>query len=546
MPTLLRMPYADVQNLALRRGLYFPSAEIYADAPAGFFDFGPEGTRIKQRLVQFWRKCLVENEGIHEIDGSIVLPEAVFRASGHLENFADPLVTCMKCNTPFRADKLIEEALKTEIPEGASMDYFDQKIIELKLVCSKCKSPFGKTQRFNMMMKTSVGTAGNVTAYLKPESCQNIFLDFSRIWKSGRVSLPFGIAQVGKTFRNEIAPRQGLLRVRELEQMDVEIFFNPSKINEVERWEEVKEYKLNLYLLKDKQVHSLSCAEAVEGGIVSGRLIAYYLARTQQFVEKLNIPLEIIRFRELEAEARAFYANETWDFEVQLDEGWLELAACNYRGNHDLKTHSEVSKQDLQVKEDSGVSQGDTLSRSSQPTFSEKVDQKPVRPDGTGPKLAEKFFPHVFEISMGVGRTFFAMIDATLKKEVRGAEERWNLDLPLAVAPYLAGVFPLMKKDGLYEKAFGIFHKLHASNISALFDEKGSIGKRYARVDEIGVPYAITVDYDTLDEKSKQFNTVTLRERNSMKQKRVPIAALEEIFWNFSTGKKSFEDLAGD
>ncbi len=525
MPTLLRMPYADVQNLALRRGLYFPSAEIYADAPAGFFYYGPEGTRIKQRLVQFWRKCLVENEGIYEIDGSIVLPEAVFRASGHLENFADPLVTCTKCNTPFRADKLIEEALKTEIPEGASMDYFDSKIMELKLVCSKCKSPFGKTQRFNMMMKTAVGTGGNISGYLKPESCQNIFLDFSRIWKSGRVTLPFGIAQVGKTFRNEIAPRQGLLRCRELEQMDVEIFFNPTKINEVERWEEVKDYQLNLYLLKDNQMHSISCAEAVEGGIVSGRLIAYYLARTQQFAEKLNIPLETIRFRELETEARAFYAKETWDFEVQLDEGWLELAACNYRSDHDLKTHSQVSKQDLQVREDSGVSQGDTPPRSSQP------------------KLAEKFYPHIFEISMGVGRTFFAMIDATLKKEVRGAEEQWNLDLPLAVAPYLVGVFPLMKKDGLYEKAFGLFHKLQASNIPTLFDEKGSIGKRYARMDEIGVPYAITVDYDTMDEKSKQFNTVTLRERNSMKQKRAPIEALEEIFWNFSTGKKSFEDL---
>jgi glycyl-tRNA synthetase len=504
------MPYADVQNLALRRGIYFPTAEIYADAPAGFYEYGAEGTRIKQRMISYWRKLMVENENHHEIDGSIILPEAVFRASGHLENFADPLISCTKCHTPYRADKLIEEATKEEIPEGASMEYFDSKIAELKLVCTKCKSHLGKTQRFNMMMKTFVGTQGNVPGYLKPESCQNIFLNFSRIWKSGRVTLPFGIAQVGKTFRNEIAPRQALLRARELEQMDVEVFFNPAKINEVDRWEEVKDYALQLYLLKDKQIHSISCAEAVEQGIVSGKLIAYYLARTQQFAEKLNIPLEGMRFRELEAEARAFYAKETWDFEVLLDDSWLELAACNYRSDHDLKTHASVSKTDLQVKEEGS---------------------------------ADKFYPHIFEISMGVGRTFTAMLNSTLKKETRGTEERWNLDLPVPVAPYHVGVFPLMKKDGLYEKAFEIFQQLQAANISTLFDEKGSIGKRYARIDEIGVPYAITVDYETLDANHENYNTITLRDRNSMQQKRVALEDLEEVFWNFSTGKRSFDDL---
>jgi glycyl-tRNA synthetase len=198
-------------------------------------------------------------------------------------------------------------------------------------------------------------------AYLKPESCQNIFLNFSRIWKSGRVTLPFGVAQVGKTFRNEIAPRQGLLRLRELEQMDVEIFFNPAKINVIDRWEEVKDFPLNLYLLKDKEIHSISCAEAVEQGIVSGKLIAYYLARIQQFAEALNIPRDTIRFRELEAEARAFYAKETWDFEVQLDEGWLELAACNYRTDHDLKTHAQISKTDLQIKEEEASDSSDVI-----------------------------------------------------------------------------------------------------------------------------------------------------------------------------------------
>lgn len=500
------MPLQDVTNLAQRRGLFFPSAEIYHDALAGFYDYGPEGSRIKHRIVQLWKHLLVEKEGALEIDGSIILPESVFRASGHLENFNDPLVVCTQCKTPYRVDKLIEEKVGHEIPEGASLEYFDQKVVELNLVCPKDKKPFERTTKFNMMMRVDVGVGKGNAGYLKPESCQNIFLDFIRIWKSGRVKLPLALAQVGKTFRNEIAPRQGLLRKREFEQMDVEVFFNPEKINEVENWNDVKDYKLNLYLLIDKEVHALTCQEAVDQNIVSGKIIAYYLARTQQLGEALGISLNTMRFRELEKEARAFYAEETWDFEALIDENWVELAACNYRTDHDLKTHAEFSKNDLQVREDASP---------------------------------EKFYPHIFEISMGVDRVLLTTINAAYKKETRGKEERSFLDLPARIAPYKVGVYPLMKKDGLSEEAYRIFQELQRMSVNALYDESGSIGKRYARSDEIGIPFGITIDYDTLKEQ-----TVTLRERNTMQQKRVPVEALDEIFWKFSTGRKTFDDLA--
>ena len=356
-----------------------------------------------------------------------------------------------------------------------------------------------------MMMRVDIGATGDQTCYLRPETCQSIFCDFMRIYKGSRRTLPLGLAQAGASFRNEISPRNTLLRERELGQMEVEIFFNPLKINEIDGWDEVENYKLNLFLLKDKKVHNVPCKEAVEKKLVSGKLIAYYLSRVQQLYNKFGIPVEKMRFRELEDTERAFYAKETWDFEVETDLGWIELIACNYRTDYDLKGHGQVSKQDLKVKEE-----GDN----------------------------EAFIPHVFEISAGIDRTFYVVLDLAFRKEKRGPEERIYMDLNPHLAPYLAGVFPLVKKEGLYEKAGQISKELEGFGFDVFFDEKGSIGKRYARVDEIGVPYALTVDFDTMKD-----NTVTLRDRNSLGQKRVKVSELPELFWKLSIGKTTFEKI---
>lgn len=499
------MPKLETDNLALRKSLFFPAAEIYSNAPSGFYDFGPHGCAIRRKIVELWRKELVQKEGFLEISGSQILPESVFRASGHLESFADPIIQCKKCNSWYRADSLIQEQANKAIPESIALNEMDSLVKEFNIFCPKCKSKdFTESKKFNMMMKVEVGAMGQNICYLRPETCQSIFLDFSRLHKTMRLSLPAGIAQAGTSFRNEISPRQGLLREREIGQMEIEIFFDPEKISEIPRFLEIESEKLNLFLLKSKSVEKISAKDAVGKKIVSGKLIAYYLARAQQFYQKLGIPLEKMRFRELESEARAFYAKETWDFEIETDLGWIELMACNYRTDYDLKGHSKESKQDLSVVDETG----------------------------------KKILPHVFELSAGIDRSLYVAIDLAFRKEKRGPEERIFLKLPAKIAPFLAGIFPLVKKDGLFEKAFALFEELSSDDFEVFFDEKGSIGKRYARIDEIGVPFAITVDYDSLKD-----NTVTLRERDSLEQKRVKISELPELFWKIQSGKTTFEKI---
>ncbi|MBU1939919.1 glycine--tRNA ligase [Candidatus Micrarchaeota archaeon] len=489
----------DLMNLALRRSLFYPSAEVYPNAPSGFWEFAMEGAAIRRNIASMWRRELVRAEGMVEISGAQILPEIAFEASGHLANFNDPLTQCEKCHALWRVDTMLGEHMNINFPEGMSENKFDDLIKKHKLKCKKCGGELGETKRFNLMMGMDIGATGNQKGYLRPETAQNIFLDFARINRSGRVNLPFGIAQAGQSFRNEIAPRNSLLRAREFGQMECEIFFNPNKINEIARFDEVKNYKLNLLLLKGnaggkENVTKISCAQAVKNKIVSGKLIAYYLARTQQLYETFGLPAKLMRFRELGDDERAFYAKETWDFEVQTPNNWVELVACNYRTDYDLKSHGDKSKKEIAVNEDGA-----------------------------------KFIPHVFELSAGLDRTLFVVLSVLMKKEKRGPEERIYLDIPARIAPYRCAIFPLVKKDGLAEKAQEIYMELNNYGFDVLFDEKGSIGKRYARVDEVGVPFAITVDYEAMKGKTK--GTVTLRERNSMKQRRVKIKELPQIMW---------------
>ncbi len=498
------MPKEEIINLALRRGLFYPAAEIYPNSPSGFWDFGPDGETIRRKIVEFWRNELVEKEHFVEIYGAQILPEAVFKASGHLDSFNDPIVQCNKCKSLNRADKIIADVTKGIVPESMSTPELDSLIKKHNVKCPKCKSDqLDKVKTFNMMMKVNIGATGDLTSYLRPETCQSIFLDFARVYKTSRQTLPLGIAQAGASFRNEIAPRNTLLRERELGQMEIEIFFDPDKINDFEKFDDVKDYKLNLMLLKDGKVSKVKCSDAVKKKIVSGKLVAYYLARVQQLYERYGIPTEKIRFRELDDDERAFYAKETWDFEIETDLGWIELIANNYRTDYDLKGHSAGSKQDLSVVEN-----------------------------------GKKFMPHVFEISAGIDRTFYVLLDNAFKKEKRGPEERSFLDLNPRIAPYLVAVFPLVKKDGIKEKAEELYQLLNSYEFDSYYDEKGSIGKRYARVDEIGVPYVITVDYDTMKD-----GTVTLRERNSMEQKRVKIDTLPELLWKLHLGKTTIKEI---
>jgi glycyl-tRNA synthetase len=489
-----------LMDLVLRRSVFFPSAEIYGESLAGFWDYGFYGTKIKTKLIQAWRKELVEKEGFIEVDGSQVLPEKVFVASGHLENFNDPLIQCTKCHSLHRADSLLEEF---KLTEGTPIERFDELIKKNNLSCPKCKGKLGKTKKFNLMMPLNIGATGKLKGYLRPETCQNIFLDFNRIYKTMRKNLPLGIAQTGKCFRNEIAPRNSILRIREINQMEIEIFFNPEKINEIPNFKEIEDFKLRLLLNGKNKIEEIKAKDLTEKKIVSGKLIAYYLVRVQQFYESIGIPKEKLRFREVSEEERAFYAREGWDFEVETSLGWIELVANNYRSDFDLRGHEKTSSTNLKIKE--------------------------------GEK---EFVPHVFEISAGVDRTLYALLELALREETKKGEKRLFLSLNQKIAPFIAGVFPLVNKNGLDKKAKEIYENLLSYQLDVFFDAKGSIGKRYARIDEVGIPFALTVDFTSLEDE-----TVTIRERDSTAQKRIKIKDSAELLWKLSIGKTSFKEI---
>ncbi|MGY5145256.1 MAG: glycine--tRNA ligase [Candidatus Nitrosopumilus sp. metabat.KBP569_Feb_25m_nospike.7] len=477
------MNYEEVMKLALERGFYFPSCEVYSDASAGFWEYGPSGVGLKNKFLELWRRELIRRDGMMEIDGSQIMSKSVFEASGHLGNFADPIIKCTKCNSTFRADRTIAEITNIEIPENADLIEFDNAIKENKIQCPKCKGDFGSTKKFNMMFKVGIGPQEE-EAYLRPETCQSIFVDFPRLFKTMRGKLPLGIAQVGKSFRNEIAPRQSLLRLREFYQAEIEVFCNPGRLDDVEKFAEIETTVIRVQT--DAEPISMTCKEALESGIVPNKFVAYYLGILTEFYEKTGIDISKSRFRKLGEKEKAFYAEVAFDFEVETTIGWLELVACNYRADYDLSSHAKMSKEKFEVMDND-----------------------------------EKVLPHVFEISMGIDRSLYTILEHSLKKDEE--HERMVLSLKPYLSPVHVGILSLVKKDGLKEKTDEIFLNIKRK-FDAFLDHSGAIGRRYRRLDEIGAPFAITVDHQTLED-----NTVTIRKRDSMEQSRVNISEIDSI-----------------
>jgi glycyl-tRNA synthetase len=413
-----------------------------------------------------------------EIDGTQILPKAVFEASGHLQSFTDPFVRCSKCGSVFRPDKLLEEKTGKAVPEKLTDAEYDEMMGKAGVKCLKCGSHLKGTSRFNMMFKVGIGPAQE-EAYLRPETCQSIFVDFPLLFKTQRGKLPIGMAQVGRSFRNEIAPRQALIRLRELNQAEVEVFFNPKRTDDP-RFEWAKAEKLQ-FRTPEGIDSKVTLADAIARGMVPNELVAHYLALIAGFYAAAGVPEENMRFRILSAEDRAFYSLAAFDLEVKLSIGWVELVACNYRGDYDLGRHAKVSGSEFMV-DDGG----------------------------------EKVLPHVFELSMGIDRSVYTVIELAM----HGEGDRRTMSLEPYLSPIQACVFPLVNKDGLQEVARSIFTDLQES-FDAFYDESGSIGRRYARADEVGVPACITIDYDTLKD-----NTVTIRYRDTREQERVQVSQL--------------------
>ena len=492
-----------ILDIAKRRGFFWQNSLIHG-AMAGFYDYAHLGCLLKAKWQDLWRDFFLGlDDNFYEISVCHIMPEHVFKASGHLASFVDPVVRCRKCGNTERADHIIEDALHENF-EGASLERMNQIIKEHNIRCPKCKGPLEETGILNMMFPLSVGTGEEARkAYLSPETAQGAYINFKLEFECLRRKLPLGLAIVGKAYRNEISPRNVLIRQREFTQAELQIFFDPDTIAEHPRFHEVENYHIRVFPAGNREsgkIEEMPAKEVVHK-LGMPKFYVYHMAKIQQFyLDKLKLPKEIFRFRQLTDEEKAFYNKYHWDIELDLESlgGFKEVAGLHYRTDHDLLGHQKVSGESQEVN----------------------IDGK-------------KFIPHVLELSFGVDRNIYALFELSITEEnVEGKEPRDVLKFPRLVSPQDAGIFPLVNKDGLPEKAREIQALLKEHGFMVFYDGSGSVGRRYRRIDEIGVAAGITIDYDSLEH-----NDVTLRDRDSMAQVRVKISELPGVLKRFLHGE---------
>jgi glycyl-tRNA synthetase len=420
----------DIVSLCKRRGFIFQGSEIYGGI-AGMWDYGPLGVALRENVIHLWKKRFIKSrDDMYQVNAAILMNPKVWEASGHVSGFSDPLVECKKCKHRFREDFLSD-----------------------KKKCPDCGGELGEPRQFNMMFKTHVGANEDATSvsYLRPETAQGMFVNFKNVLDTFHPKLPFGLAQVGKAFRNEIAPRDFIFRLRELEQMEIEYFVHP------DNWDATFEGFR-------KEIH--------------------------EFTKDIGLNKDHVHELEIQDGDRAHYSKRTIDFEFDFPFGRKELFGLAYRTDFDLMQHSKGSNADLTYYDE---------------------------------ETKARFTPHCIEPSFGVERTLLAVLsDAYTEDEIDG-EKRIYLKLAPSVAPYKVAVFPLLKnKPHLISKAEEVYQMLKKEIPDVVFDDNGNIGKRYRRQDEIGTPFCVTIDFDTLEKGSG----VTVRDRDSGKQERVLIEDL--------------------
>lgn len=416
-------------SLCKRRGFVYPSAELYGGLN-GLYDFGHLGTLLKQNIRKAWIASVTKaSDDIIFMEGALLAPAAVWQASGHIANFNDPMVDCLNCKHRYRTDE-----------------------IDLDKPCPHCgQKKWTEARMFNMMFKTHVGASTDQSseAYLRPETAQSIFVNFKNIITTSRVQMPFGVAQIGKAFRNEINPRQFLFRMREFEQMELEWFCKPTDA------------------MKD---------------------FDFWCKQRLAFYESIGINKDHVRLRSHAADELSHYSKATSDIEYHFPFGWKELEGVAYRTDFDLSQHAQHSTKDLSV-------------------FDEQTKQS--------------YIPHVVESSVGVDRLFLTVLFESYDEDIADGEQRIVLRLHPRLAPITAAILPLTKKQ--VEPAYELYKTLKKNGISVQFDDSGSIGKRYRRQDEIGTPLCVTYDFE-----SENDRCVTLRNRDTMHQDRIPFEAVHE------------------
>lgn len=444
----------EIVSLSKRRGFVYPSSEIYGGL-ANTWDYGPIGTLMKNNIKNEWIKFFVNlREDMLLIDSAILLNPMVWKASGHLENFTDPMTDCLSCKKRFRADHLLEEILKIKV-EGLSTKDMTKLLKDNKIKCPNCGGELTDVRYYNLMFQTKIGPIENEdnsqNLFLRPETAQGIFINFDNIIKSNRVKIPFGVAQIGKSFRNEITAGNFIFRILEPEIMELEYFVREGK--DMEFFED-------------------------------------WLSYIKKWYQYIGIKDENLKYVEIDENERAHYSKRTVDVYFNFPFGFKELSGLANRGDYDLKRHSEFSGKELSILDEN---------------------------------TKDRYIPFVIEPSFGLDRLFLALLcDSYSKDEVAG-EERIFLKLSHKVSPYQVAIFPLMKKDKIDDIAYKIYKELKL-DFRCVYDDGGSIGKRYRRQDEIGTCKCITVDSLSLND-----DTVTIRDRDTMKQTRHKIKDLKKI-----------------
>jgi len=493
--------YDTITALAKRRGLYWPSFEIYG-GQSGFVTYGDPGTKLKRNIEDNWRNHFTNRQNILEIEAPLINPAKVFEASGHIENFKEHSTTCTQCHRSYRADHLIEEKTDLENVEAQGGEAIQRLLREHKIKCPRCGGALADINLILTMFKTEIGAVNGETGYARPETAQGMFTNFRRAYLHAREKTPFGIAQKGKVLRNEISPRRGMTRLREFTIIELELFFDPEN-PECPYISEVADQPVKLItekMLADGETEPLdtTIGQALTEGHILTPWLAYYMGVSQRFITSLGVPPNKQRFRAHLPDERAHYSDQTYDHEALLEWGWLEVAGHAYRTDYDLKAHADAQE----------------------PTI--------LRQDGT------RYTPHVVEPSFGLDRLFYVTLEHAYER--RG--KRNILHIPPALAPTQTQVNPLVTRDGLPEIARTIHETLRTHGYTTTYDQSGSIGRRYARADEIGTPLSITIDYDT-----KEDHAVTIRDRDTWTQVRTPIADLPDKLRGYFDGTLGIPDL---
>ena len=562
----------SLMSLLKRRGMIFPAFSIHGGV-AGLFDYGPVGGRLLRKVQQEWREHWLSKGNIVEIDSPTITPDSVLAASGHISAFNDHASECNACNAIFRSDHLVEEFHQN--PDSLSSPDLDAILTTNNVACPSCKeSDWLASRPMNLMFGTRIGaTRGGRQAYMRPETAQGMFLTYPMIQRHFRNRLPFGAIQVGKGYRNEISPRQGMIRQREFNMAELEYFIDPETdaSHDFTKWDGIEFNLIPDPAGGQQNETKMGISAALNENIIRHPTVAFFMAETFDFLINIGANPEKIRFRQHESDEMAHYATDCWDLEMLGSYGWIECVGIAHRGCYDLGAHEEATNskelrawrefaEPIEIDKEVAAAVGAVIG----PAFrqqaglvtqalSELNDLPSAFPfdlnlsDGTTVSIEENmveikrvqetirgewFLPHVVEPAFGLDRIIWHILDHGYEMTEKEGEEYLILHLTESVAPYEVVVLPLFEKDGMDEVANQIQRDLLKLNgIGVYYDGSKSIGRRYARADEIGVPWAITVDHTTIED-----GTVTIRRRDDQLQIRISQDDLAQHLQNGTLG----------